>query len=162
MKAYFVNKRLAFGSGIKTWRHVEQLQALGITHVINLRHNRHGKKEESFKALWMPFWDDKQTRPRWFYRKAWSFYSNAMAQPDSKMFVMCRVGICRSASLTYFLLCSSGMDGGRAEQVVIQARAAASICKAYRQAGESWLASKNLGAKIGHMRKPTSRRCRFK
>src|ERR1700679_3197469 len=33
MKAYFINKRLAFGSGIKTWRHVEQLQALGITHL---------------------------------------------------------------------------------------------------------------------------------
>jgi hypothetical protein len=104
MKAYFVKKRLAFGSGITNWRHVEQLEALGFTHVINLRRNRHGKKEETFKALWMPFRDDKQPRPRWFYRKAWNFYSLAMEQPDSKLFVMCRVGICRSASLTYFLL----------------------------------------------------------
>jgi protein-tyrosine phosphatase len=140
MKAYFVNKRLAFGSGIKTWRHVEQLKALGITHVINLRFNRHGKKEKSFKVLWMPFRDDKKPRPRWFYSRAWKFYSQAMSRPNSKIFVMCRVGICRSASLTHFLLRGLGMDGERAQQQVLGARPAASICKAYKEAGEAWLA----------------------
>jgi hypothetical protein len=49
VKAFFTTKRLAFGSGIKTWRHVEQLQALGSTHVINLRFNHHGKKVRKFK-----------------------------------------------------------------------------------------------------------------
>lgn len=139
MRAYFVNKRLAFGSGIKTWRHVELLQALGITHVINLRFNRHGKKEETFTALWMPFKDDKQPRPSSFYRKAWSFYSKAMKQPNSKVFVMCRVGICRSASLTYFLLRISGLAVGSAQSAVVRARPAASICKAYREGGELWM-----------------------
>jgi len=139
VKAYFVNKRLAFGSGIKTWRHVEQLQALGITHVINLRFNRHGKKEETFKALWIPFRDDKQPRPRWFYRRAWKFYSKAIAQSNAKIYVMCRVGICRSASLAYFLLRSSGVDVEVAQRSVVRARPAASICKAYQDAGESWL-----------------------
>jgi protein-tyrosine phosphatase len=107
--------------------------------VINLRRNRHGKKEKSFKALWMPFRDDKQPRPRWFYRKAFDFYSRAMLQPNSKVFVMCRVGICRSASLTYFLLCSSGMARIQAQTAVTDARPAAAICKAYRDSGESWL-----------------------
>ena len=37
MKVFWVSKRLAFGSAITTWGHVEQLQALGITHVVNLR-----------------------------------------------------------------------------------------------------------------------------
>lgn len=139
MKAYFVNKRLAFGSGITRWRHVEQLQALGITHVINLRRNRHGKKEKTFKTLWMPFRDDKQARPPWFYRRAWNFYSKAMDQPHSKVFVMCRVGICRSASLAYFLLRGSGINETQAQNAVTRARRAASIYKAYRESGESWL-----------------------
>ena len=141
MKAYFVNKRLAFGSGVKTWRHVEQLRALGITHVINLRLNRHGKKGEPFKALWMPFRDDKQPRPRWFYRKAWAFYSKAMEQRNTKIYVMCRVGICRSASLTYFLLRTSGVAVGLAQSLVVRARPAASICRAYREGGELWLSA---------------------
>jgi Dual specificity phosphatase, catalytic domain len=144
----FVNKRLAFGSGITSWRHVEQLQALGITHVINLRFNRHGKKEKSFKVLWIPFRDDKQPRPQWFYRKTWKFYSKAMKQPNSKMFIMCRVGICRSASLAYFLLRGSGMNCEEAHDVVVRTRRAASICKAYGAAGESWLSAHRSGCDI--------------
>ena len=154
MKAYFVHKRLAFGSGIKTWRHVEQLQTLGITHLINLRFNRHGKREETFKVLWMPFRDDKQSRPRWFYREAWNFYSKAMKESDAKIFVMCRVGICRSASLTYFLFRTSGVAIESARETVARARPAASICRAYRDAGESWLDSKSRMERCKRNSKP--------
>jgi protein-tyrosine phosphatase len=163
VKAYFVNKRLAFGSGITSWRHVDQLQALGITHVINLRFNRHGKKEDSFKSLWMPFRDDKQPRPRWFYRKAWKFYSNAIEQPNTKVYVMCRVGICRSASLAYFLLRGSRMNSQQAATMVLRARPAASICRAYRETGESWLGGRipnlrhqNLCKEVNAIRGPAS------
>lgn len=90
-------------------------------------------------VLWMPFRDDKLSRPKWFYRKAWNFYSKAIKQPNSKIFVMCRVGICRSASLTYFLLRTSGVSPQRAESTVVRARSAASICKAYREGGEAWV-----------------------
>jgi hypothetical protein len=69
MKAVFVTKRLAFGSGITKWRDVEQLERLGITHVINLRRNIHDKKVRQFECLWLPFNDDKQPRPRWFYER---------------------------------------------------------------------------------------------
>ncbi len=43
MKAFWVSKRLAFGSAVTAWGHVEKLQALGITHIINLRHGKHGR-----------------------------------------------------------------------------------------------------------------------
>ncbi len=65
MKAVFVTKRLAFGSGITKWRDVEQLHKLGITHVVNLRWNLHDKKVRQFECLWLPFKDDKKLRPRW-------------------------------------------------------------------------------------------------
>ena len=64
MKVFWVSKRLAFGSAITTWQHVEKLQALGVTHVINLRHGKHDKKVRQFKSLWLPFRDDKEPRPR--------------------------------------------------------------------------------------------------
>src|SRR5712691_7553049 len=104
MKAYWVSRRLAFGSAITNWQHVEKLQALGFTHVINLRHGKHGKKVREFKNLWLPFRDDMQSRPRWFYGRALRFYKRAMRKPNTKVFVMCHHGLCRSASLTYFLL----------------------------------------------------------
>src|ERR1700687_4979926 len=84
MKVFWVSKRLAFGSAITTWGHVEQLQALGITHIINLRHGKHSKKIREFESLWLPFRDDKKSRPNWFYRRALRFYQKAMRQPKSK------------------------------------------------------------------------------
>jgi hypothetical protein len=139
VKAFFVTRRLAFESGITKWRHVEQLQKLGITHVINLRRNVHDKKVRQFECLWLPFKDDKKLRPRWFYRKALTFYGNSMRRPDSKVFVMCRLGICRSASLAYFLLRTSGMSEKQAWTQVSAARPWATLCRAYRDSGDDYL-----------------------
>jgi protein-tyrosine phosphatase len=144
LKASFATKRLAFGSGIKTWRHVEQLQELGITHVINLRRNVHNKKVRQFECLWLPFKDDKQPRPRWFYRKALKFYKGAMRKRNAKVVVICRMGICRSASLTYFLLRASGKSEGEARKLVIDARSWAVVGRAYRESGEEYLRTRHV------------------
>jgi hypothetical protein len=141
MKVFWVNKRLAFGSAITTWGHVEQLQALDITHVINLRHGKHGKKVRQFKNLWLPFKDDMKPRPKWFYRDAIRFYMKAIRESDSKLFVMCHHGICRSPSLTYFLLRgASGFSHLRAQNAVLRVRPRAVIARAYRESGEIFLA----------------------
>jgi protein-tyrosine phosphatase len=139
MRAYFVNRRLAFGSAITTWSHVEQLQALGITHVINLRRNRHGKKIKAFKNLWLPFWDDKKPRPRWFYKQARSFFEKGMREPNAKVFVMCHFGICRSASLTYFLLRLSGKRPTTSKALVFKVRPCAVFARAYIDSCEEFV-----------------------
>jgi hypothetical protein len=138
-------KRLAFGSSITTWRHVEQLEALGITHVVNLRRNKHGKKVKHFKNLRLPFRDDKKPRPDWFYRQALDFYERAMRRPDSKMLVMCRCGVCRSASLVFFLLRASGIDVTQAKGLLAAARSRAYIGRPYFQSGEEFLGKKTTG-----------------
>jgi protein-tyrosine phosphatase len=138
VKAFFVSKRLAFGSAIKTKTHVRQLKALGITHVINLRrsNNTHIKK---FFHLWLPFRDDLKPRPRWFYKRTLKFFRKAMKQRDAKLFVMCHHGICRSASLMYFLLRSVGKGQNKAERRIKRARPTARIVPAYRESGEKCL-----------------------
>jgi protein-tyrosine phosphatase len=139
VKAFFVTKRLAFGSGITKWRHVELLQKLGITHVINLRHNVHDKKVREFVSLWLPFKDDKRPRPRWFYKEALRFYRRALRKRNTKIFVMCRLGICRSASLTYFFLRASGKPETEARRLVIEARPWANVARGYQISGEKFL-----------------------
>jgi protein-tyrosine phosphatase len=139
VKAFFVTKRLAFGSAISTWRHVERLQDLGITHVINLRRSANNKKIRQFEWLWLPFKDDKKNRPRWFYRRALKFHTRAARKQNSKVLVMCHHGICRSASLTYFLLRAQGIGASRAELMVRQARRRVQIARAYRDSGEKYL-----------------------
>lgn len=139
MRAFFVTRRLAFGSAIRTWRHVERLRALGVTHVINLRYSTHNKKVRQFKHLWLPFKDNKKARPAWFYRRALRFHKRATQHRKAKVFVMCHHGICRSASLTYFLLRALGAGPRKAQALVRRARPCARVVPAYRESCEEYL-----------------------
>ena len=139
MHAFWVTKRLVFGGEIASWRSVEKLQALGITHVVDLLGKKHRKKIRQFKNVRLSFRADMKPRPRWFYRHALRFYKRAMRKPKSKIFVMCRMGICRSASLTYFYLRASGYGYKRAEERVLRARPCAKIRGIYRECGEQFL-----------------------
>jgi len=151
MKLFWVSKRLAFGSTITTWQHVRQLHALGFTHIVNLRSSRQFKKKlRSFHGLWLPFPDDKQPRPRWFYREALRLYQHATQQPESKIFVMCHHGLCRSASLAYFYLRLSGASPKKSETFVLKARSRARVVPAYRGSGERFLEHHRTGSKKSH------------
>ncbi len=115
MIAFFVSDRLAFGSKVRLNRHVSKLQALGITHVIDARYYP-SKKLRKFKTIHLNFKDNGQPRPMWFYDRALKFYRAALRHPKSKIFVMCRAGRRRSASLTYFLLRATGLAVRNAEK----------------------------------------------
>jgi len=138
MVVFFVGKRLAFGSKATRLRHVERLRALGITHIIEVRKYR-AKKLDQFKRICLNFKDDARPRPQWFYSRALSFYKQAMRQPDSKVFVMCRAGRRRSANMTYFLLRASGVGPSEAEATIRRARPCIQIVRAYRESGEDYL-----------------------
>jgi hypothetical protein len=138
MKVFWVSDRLAFGSAVTTWGHVEKLQSLGITHIINLRHGKHSKKVRQFKSLWLPFRDDNKPRPNWFHRRALRFYQKAMRRPKSKVLCMCHRGICRSASMTYFFLRLDGFSPARAKSTVLKARRCARVVPAYQRSGEDF------------------------
>ena len=144
MKAFFLTKRLAFGSMITTWSDVEQLRGLSVTHVINLLRNKNTKKIRQFQWLWLPFKDDKKPRPRWFYRRALKFYKRMEKGRNRKIFVMCHHGISRSASMAYFLLRASGLGSDKAESTICRVRPCAKIARAYRKSGEEYLLRKRI------------------
>jgi hypothetical protein len=140
MKVFWVSERLAFGSALSNWQDVRRLHEMGLTHLINLRSSRRYRtKLRSFHSLWLPFPDDKKPRPASFYGRALRFYLRSIQRPHSKLFVMCHHGICRSASLAYFLLRASGLTSTRAEGLVLRVRPCAIICPAYRECGEAFL-----------------------
>jgi len=139
MKAFFVTERLAFGSAITSWQHVEKLRALGITHIVNLRWSQNNAKVRQFPHIWLRFHDDKKPRPAWFYRRALKFYQRALQQPEAKILVMCHHGLCRSPSLAYFFLVSSGARIPNAEILIRRARPCAKIVRSYRKSAEACL-----------------------
>jgi protein-tyrosine phosphatase len=147
MIVFFVNERLAFGSKVRLKRHVQKLQSLGITHVIDVRYYP-GKKLRKFETIHLNFRDDARPRPMWFYARAWKFYSSALKQSQPKVFVMCRAGRRRSASLTYFLLRASGVTKRMAEEKIMRARPCAQIVRSYRDSGEQFLRQKSNNSKL--------------
>lgn len=138
MIVFFVSQRLAFGSKVRLNRHVEKLRSLGVTHVIDVR-KYPSKKLRRFKTIHLNFRDDGRARPMWFYRRALHFYQSALEQADSKVYVMCRGGRRRSASMTYFLLRAFGLGPKTAESLVRQVRPCAQIVRAYRESCEEYL-----------------------
>jgi hypothetical protein len=139
MRVFWVSERLGFGSAVGSWRDVRRLHDAGFTHVINLRHCRgYRKKLRSFHRLWLPFPDDLEPRPAWFYRDALRFYKRAMECRTSKVYVMCHHGICRSASMTYFFLRLDGFSPARAKSTILKARGCARVAPAYQRSGEDF------------------------
>ena len=138
MIVFFVTKRLAFGSKVRLNRHVEKLKSLGITHVIDVRKYR-SKKLQVFKTIHLNFKDDGRARPMWFYERSLRFYQRALEHKKSKVYVMCRGGRRRSASMTYFLLRAFGLGPKTAESLVRQVRPCAQIVRAYRESCEEYL-----------------------
>jgi len=138
MIVFFVNRRLAFGSKCTRARHVERLESLGITHVIDVR-NYPAKKLRNFKTIHLNFRDNARPRPMWFYARALRFYEKALKGPNSKVYVMCRAGRRRSANMTYFLLRASGVGPNEAEATIRHARPCIQIVRGYRESAEKYL-----------------------
>jgi protein tyrosine phosphatase (PTP) superfamily phosphohydrolase (DUF442 family) len=138
MIMFFVTERLAFGSKATQAQDVKKLRSKGITHIIDLR--RHRVRElRVFKTLWLGAADNGRPRPQRFFREALTFYRKAMSRPESKIFVMCKSGRRRSASMTYFLLRASGIGVRKAGATIHGARPTAQIVGAYRESGEKYL-----------------------
>lgn len=152
MIVFFVSDRLAFGSKVRLNRHVEKLQALRITHVIDARYYP-SKKLLNFKTIHLNFKDDGRPRPMWFYDRALRFYRIASRNPRTKVFVICRAGRRRSASLTYFLLRASGLSVHQAEKVVRTAPLCAQIVRAYKESSEAFLSRRHGKSRMSDERK---------
>jgi protein-tyrosine phosphatase len=143
MIVFFVTKRLAFGSKVRLNRHVEKLRDLGITHVIDVR-KYPSKKLRKFKTIHLNFRDNGCPRPMWFYAQALRFYRKALQRSNTKIFVMCRAGRRRSASMTFFLLRASGVRPRKAESTIQQVRPCVQVVRAYRESSEQYLLSREI------------------
>ena len=97
-----------------------------------------GKKVRQFKNLWLPFRDDKEPRPKRFYRQALRFYQKAMRKPNTKVLCMCHHGMSRSPAITYFFLRIYGFSPARAKSTVLKARKCARVVPAYQRSGEDF------------------------
>jgi 8-oxo-dGTP diphosphatase len=125
--------------------YVAQIEALGITHVIDCR--PHGKADRAYARAHAPQLDyllnaqhdeGQQMPDRWFADGV-DFALHAMQDRDAQVLVHCELGINRGPSLALAVLLATGMTPKQARSTIKAARPIAWI--AYADQAAKWWAS---------------------
>ena len=116
----FITPRLAVGGMVHDYE-IPEIQALGITHIINVNwpdRPEHAEVVLSFRHLDLAVLDDGLPKlPAWFH--AGLDFANTLG-PDDKLLVHCGHGVNRSPAMAYAILRAWGYDD--AEAIVRAAR----------------------------------------
>ena len=116
----FVTPRLAVGGMVHEYE-VEDLKALGITHIINVNWPDRPEYPEvvaSFVHLDLAILDDGEPKPAAWFQQGIDFA--ATLGPDDRLLVHCGHGVNRSPAMVYAILRSWGILD--AEKVLREAR----------------------------------------
>lgn len=118
----FITARIALGGEINDAADVAELQAAGITHVINCTENAAPYSQTVLlSTCWPqpPQPDDGMPRGAAWFQQGGDFWR---ANEDKKIYVHCHAGLNRSASMVYYLLRLMGLDDTDARIIIINNR----------------------------------------
>lgn len=131
----WVLPRLSVGSAPQNASDVERLRSLGVTHVLDVREERDlGMDTSGTPRLYegsgvtyhrTPMHDDGRQQAIASYVDAVRFIGDALAQPNSRVFVHCAAGMYRSPSVIYAALRAMGYDPEAAWRKVVVGRSIA-------------------------------------
>jgi protein-tyrosine phosphatase len=109
MDMTWVTERIALGGGIWNARNMEELAQAGVTHVLNMQlefDDRPLAAAHGLRVLWNPTDDDFLPKPPELLKRGVDFALNAMADPESRLYVHCAAGVHRAPMMTLAVLCA--------------------------------------------------------
>lgn len=115
LDAAWIGERIAFGRQPD----LDQLRAVGFTHVVNLR-GEHDERSAAVHAglehLWLRWTDTAALQPRLADDLAalLDFIASALARPEARVFIHCASGIERAPLAAYVVLREGGSDDAEA------------------------------------------------
>jgi 8-oxo-dGTP pyrophosphatase MutT (NUDIX family) len=124
--------------------YVAQLEAAGITHVIDCRPR--GRADQAYVEahapqidyLFNPQHDNGQKMPDWWFVDGVDFALHAMRDPAAKVLAHCQLGINRGPSMAFAILLATGMTPEEARSTIVGMRPIARI--AYADDATKWWA----------------------
>jgi protein-tyrosine phosphatase len=133
-------KRVATGAAIHSVADAQEIVALGITHVIDLRAELDdapffGQTPVSY--IWNPTVDDGQWKPDAWWRVSITFALTALAQEHTKIYMHCAQGVNRGPSTAYAVLRAEGFGPFVAERLIRQVRPQVRL--AYRDGADAYV-----------------------
>jgi protein-tyrosine phosphatase len=124
MDMTWITDRIAVGGGIWNEDQMDELVQAGITHIIDMQiefDDTELARPYGVKVLWNPVDDDFQPKPPEVFRKGVEFATDALEQPDSKLYIHCAAGVHRAPMMALAVLRSQGYSLDKAS-VLIESR----------------------------------------
>lgn len=124
MDMSWVTERIALGGGIWNAGNMEELARAGITHVVNMQiefDDRPIAEPLGVKVLWNPTDDDFLPKPLDLLKRGVDFAEEALAQPETRIYVHCAAGVHRAPMMTLAVLCAMEFEI-EAAMVLIETR----------------------------------------
>jgi protein-tyrosine phosphatase len=142
MDITWITNRISLGGGIWNAENMAELARMGITHIIDMQMEfddtplaeRHG-----IRVLWNATDDDFQPKPSDLFERGVEFASEALEQPDSKLFVHCAAGVHRAPMMTLGILCSMGWEVDAAIETIVSRRPVVDFADVYVNSVENFL-----------------------
>ena len=109
MDMTWLTDRMAVGGGIWNARHMAEVAAAGVTHIIDMQiefDDTDLARPHGITVLWNPIDDDFQPKPPEVFQRGVDFALAALERDGSKVFVHCAAGVHRAPMMTLAILCS--------------------------------------------------------
>jgi protein-tyrosine phosphatase len=91
------------------------------------------------KVLWNATDDDFQSKPPELFERGVEFATEALDQPESKLYIHCAAGVHRAPMMTLALLCSMGWEVGAAMETISFRRPVVDFADVYVNSVENFL-----------------------
>jgi protein-tyrosine phosphatase len=124
MDMSWVTERIALGGGIWNAGNMGELARAGITHVLNMQlefDDRPLAEPLGIRVLWNPTDDDFLPKPLELLKRGVDFAQDALAQPETRLYVHCAAGVHRAPMMTLAVLCAMEFEI-EAAMVLIETR----------------------------------------
>ena len=107
MDMTWITDRIALGGGIWNARNMEEVVQAGVTHVVNMQiefDDRPLAEPHGVQVLWNPTDDDFLLKPPELLKRGVDFALDAMADPETRVYVHCAAGVHRAPMMTLAIL----------------------------------------------------------
>jgi protein-tyrosine phosphatase len=142
MDITWITSRIGLGGGIWNEENMAELARMGITHIIDMQiefDDTSLAEPHGVQVLWNATDDDFQPKPPELFERGFEFASEALEQPESKLFIHCAAGVHRAPMMTLAVLCGMGWEVGTAMETISARRPVVDFADVYVNSVENFL-----------------------
>ena len=144
MDMTWVTDRIAVGGGIWHERNMIEVAAAGVTHVIDMQiefDDTRLAEPYGVRVLWNPTDDDFRTKPAALLQRGVDFAVEALAEPESKVFIHCAAGVHRAPMMGLAVLRATGWSLQDALKTIADKREVVDFADVYVRSVEEFMKS---------------------